>query len=112
MNNISMNQALSVWSELWQAYYGDNHYGSDTAEIYAFRLMPYAPHAVYDNKSRLAIEERHELAALAACSMRNLVWQFCKEADCKCLIDGEDCDTWLSHNSEFDHRCHVKVVRK
>jgi hypothetical protein len=112
MNNVSMNQALSIWSELWQAYYGDNSYGSDTAEIYAYRVMPYSPALLMAKDSQIAIEEGHELARLSACSMRNLVWQFCKEADCKCLIDGEDCDTWLAHNPEFDYRCHVKVVRK
>lgn len=38
-----MTQALSIWSELEQAYYGDNAYGGDTAEIYAYRLQPADP---------------------------------------------------------------------
>ena len=105
-----MNQALSIWSELWQAYYSDNSYGSDTAEIYAYRLMAHNPSLHMPESSQSYKVASHEAAELAAQSMRNIVFMFCKEADCKCVIDGEDCDTWLAHNPEFDHRCHVYVM--
>jgi hypothetical protein len=39
MKSLSIQQELLVWSELTAAYYGENKYGGDTAEIYAYRLM-------------------------------------------------------------------------
>jgi hypothetical protein len=112
MNNISMNQALGIWSELWQAYYGDNSYGSDTAEIYAYRLMQYSPALLMPPETHLNQERLREIGRLAAQSLRDIVFMFCKEADCLCSIDGEDCDTWLAHNPEFSHRCHIYIRHK
>ena len=43
MNNISQEQLLYIWTELDDAYYGTNGYGSTTAEIYAHRVMPNDP---------------------------------------------------------------------
>ena len=43
LSTISIDQALDVWSELEAAYYGENGYGGNTAELYVYRLMPRAP---------------------------------------------------------------------
>src|SRR5262249_25383349 len=48
MHNLSMAQALLIWSELMDAYHGKNGFGGDTAEIYMYRLMPYDPALVHD----------------------------------------------------------------
>ncbi len=104
MNNISMNQALSVWSDLWQAYYGKHGYGGDTAEIYAYRLMPYMPGIErIDDRKREAFRR-------VAISLRDIVWKFANDNDVLCSIDGESADDWLIHNPYFDYRCHVKIV--
>lgn len=112
MNNVSMNQALSIWSELWQAYYGDNSYGYDTAEIYAYRLMPYSPTYQMSNRCDESFKEQNEQVERdAAFSMRNIAYHFAKEMDCIVIIDGDDVDTWRFKNPLFSHRCHVKVIR-
>lgn len=43
MHRLSLVQALSLWSDLDDAYYGKSGFGGEVAEIYAYRLMPYAP---------------------------------------------------------------------
>ena len=111
MNNVSMNQALSIWSELWQAYYGKNGYGGDTAEIYAYRLMPYSPS--FNMTGETFQESNDELRINAVNSLVALCNQFAKENDCVIEIDKCPLDKWVSLiGREFDHRCHVRVVRK
>ncbi len=109
MDNISINQALSIWGDLWQAYFGKNGYGGDTAEIYAYRLMPNEPclFGVGDYFK----ERQAEVYRNAAYSLRDIVWKFCQDNDVLCLMDGENCDDWVRHTI-FDHRCHIKVIHK
>ena len=45
MKNLSMVQALEIWSDLESAYYGENSFGGDTAELYAYRFLPFSPRA-------------------------------------------------------------------
>jgi hypothetical protein len=40
MLNISLPNALSIWSDLEAALYGVNNYGGTVAEIYAYRITP------------------------------------------------------------------------
>ncbi len=116
MNNISMNQALSIWSELWQAYYGKNGFGGDTAEIYAYRLMPYVPdvHAHHNSQYRESqsyIFRNMDVSEKAAHSLCELLYAFQKETNCDITIDGESIGDWFhDQGSLFDHRCHVKIT--
>jgi hypothetical protein len=111
MNNVSMNQALSIWSELWQAYYGDNSYGSDTAEIYAYRLMPYSP--IFNLKGDTFQESNDELRINAVNSLVALCKKFAQENECVIEIDKCPLDKWVSMiGREFDYRCHIKVIHK
>lgn len=43
MHNLSMAQALGIWEELVTAYHQKHGFGTDTAEIYIYRLMPNVP---------------------------------------------------------------------
>src|SRR5271168_2332059 len=43
--NISVPQALDVYDDLVKAYYGENGYGGNVAEIYCYRLLPRNPTA-------------------------------------------------------------------
>jgi hypothetical protein len=109
MNNISMNQVLSIWSELWQAYYGKNGFGGDTAEIYAYRLMPYSPSLHMTGETFK--ESNDELRINAVNSLVTLCNKFAKDNDCTIKIDNLPSDRWISViGREFDHRCHVKVI--
>ncbi len=118
MNNISMNQALGIWSELWQAYYGENGYGSDTAEIYAYRLMAYEPAIAAGNvgdgsfKDTEMFKVNSRVAYIqAAHSLYNLLSKFESDNECRIEVDGKNIRDWVE-TEIFDHRCHVRVIHK
>jgi hypothetical protein len=110
-----MNQALSIWSELWQAYYGKNGYGGDTAEIYAYRVMPYEPVVAGANMKDFRETETFKRSSRAAYakatnSLVNLLIKF-ESADCHLEVNGKSIREW-AEKEYFDHRCHVKVNHK
>jgi hypothetical protein len=109
MENISMNQALSIWDDLWLAYSGKHPFGGDTAEIYAYRLMPYSPLATLGIGDLSAKEFAN--ACHARKSLATLLWKFEVEHDCGIEVDGLDISIWHT-TAEFSHRCHVKVINK
>jgi hypothetical protein len=55
MLNLSIPQAIDIYDELVRAYYGKNGFGTDTAEIYAHRLVPANPtaEAAYRNHNNI-----------------------------------------------------------
>ncbi len=108
MNNISMNQALDIWSELWQSYYGENGYGGDTAEIYAYKLMSYSPAL---NFTAPSFAEGNRVSYIKAQhSLYNLIIKFIQYNENKItiLIDGKSPTEWFE-SEIFDHRCHVQI---
>ena len=104
MNNISMNQALSIWDDLWQAYYGKNNYGGDEAEIYAYRLRTDEP-TLYANGFE---GSKYKAAHKAATSLYHLLVKFAAENNCTITIDNMPLIDWVE-STVFDHRCHVKI---
>lgn len=114
MYNLSMIQALGIWSELEQAYYGDNGYGSETAEIYVYRAMPYSPtaHSRCSNpESSLAKEATTEVVKNANMSLYNLFKMFAKLRHCVITVEGRPLGKWVI-TSENGHRWHVHVKSK
>ncbi len=107
MYNISITQALAIWSELWRAYHGENGYGGDTAEIYAFTLMPHTPTLEAPGFK----ETKQEVGLQTAKSLYTLLVKFQKEQKCKIEIDGKPLGKWFTQIA-FLHRCHVKVIRE
>lgn len=108
MQNLSMVQALSIWSELEAAYYGKNGFGGDTAEIYAYRLMPMSPS--FDHR----VEVRDEFNAQATRSLIALVEHFEETHECAVyvvLVDGyERVRKCLKQEGRsFEHRIHLHV---
>jgi hypothetical protein len=106
--DITLNQALSVWSDLEQAYFGKNGFGGDTAEIYAYRLQPYNPSA-HLNETVIGEKAKREQAVIAGSNLFFLLRTFMKMRDCYIEVDGEDPETLL-HG--LVHRCHAKVIHK
>jgi hypothetical protein len=105
-----MNQALDIWSELRQAYYGKNGFGGDEAEIYAYTLMPNVPTL---NFKGITFDVQNQVAYQnAKRSLYALIIKFIQYHDCKItvLIDGESLTHWME-TEVFDHRCHVKVIQ-
>ena len=114
LSNISLDQALGVWSDLEQAYYGDNGYGSDTAEIYAYRLMRYVPTALHANAQGKRVVDDADMrgeSLKAARALYELLYRFSEQRDCLIRINGEPLGEWLAFQP-FDHRCHVRVARR
>jgi hypothetical protein len=92
---------LSLWTELVEAYHGINGFGGDTAEIYAYTLMPfsYAPDAFAEGQQA---------------GLRRLI-AICQEFErlmiCKLLLDGFSLAEWQVNAFAFKHRVHIKVIR-
>jgi hypothetical protein len=111
MDNLSINQALGIWSELEQAYFGQNGFGGDTAEIYAYRLQQYHPGAVLMKEGTvLGDQARQEQADIAGKSLYNLIRKFRDDRECSIEVDGSDPEILLRKG--LVHRCHVKVMRE
>ncbi len=105
MTDLSVLQALDVYSDLVTAYYNENHFGSNTAEIYAFRLKQNHPAA---NLQMYAKEENKQ----AAENLYNLILIFKKNFKCIVYIENKLFGTWLKKIDYFNHRLHIKVIRK
>lgn len=114
MLHISMFQALSVWSELEQAYFGQHRYGGDTAEIYLYRLMEHSPLIGNGYTNSQTREVRRGASRQSA----NALCQLCRifEAERHCTIEINDTrklEEWASiANMEIEDRCRIRVIRK
>lgn len=107
--HLSSRQLIVLWSELEQAYYGDNSFGGDTAEIYAFTLMRYNPTYSFGVDSPTFIraeQERQQEAREALDAVCNL---FAEMRGVKISIDGIPAHKWRHTAAAFDHRVHIKV---
>ena len=89
MHRLSMVQALSIWSDLCEAKYGQSGYGGDTTEIYMYRLMPYDPTAHTAMGGQLAREARDERIAQANESLYALLAHFANEESVVITINGQ-----------------------
>jgi hypothetical protein len=109
--NISLPNALSIWSELEAAYYGDNKYGGTTAEIYAYRIKELSGLAYMfqqgNSRSELARqafeEEVHETGAI----LHALLKEFQKSHTCRITVDGKGMTRLLHYG--LVHRCHIEI---
>jgi len=125
MMHISTHQALMIWHELELCYQGENSFGGDTAEIYAYRVRPDFPgrQLTIDMINRgdddpilkddLMEDIRHTVDSLA-----DLCLLFEETRKCQVTFDfsrpgmsveewREDAKTW---GNMFVHRTHVTVI--
>ena len=65
MHRLSIVQLLSIWSDLEAAYHRHNGFGTDTAEIYLYRLMPWSPSGFTTPSSRCEMNSQASLALIA-----------------------------------------------
>lgn len=111
MLELTMKQALGVWSELESAFFGKNGFGGHTAEIYAYRLQPLNPIAVFANpESKTAKLAKLDQAVIAGQNLAVLLGEFRAVHDCK--IEIEDFSRWRNIRGGFSHRCHVTITPK
>ena len=104
MWHLTQMQLVHLWSELEQAYYGDNKYGGSTAEIYAYTLMEYYPTLCSGPQG----ERARDAYANARRVLVDVCEMFCDVRGCDIEIDGVRWDRWAP--ALFDHRAHVLVL--
>lgn len=103
----SIHQALGIWDDLRDALEGKHHFGSDTAEIYAYRLMPNNP------SETLKGEKDNDDILHAAKSLVELIEIFTQHHDgITVLIHDMKPQAWLKkYGKTFDWRVQVKVIK-
>ena len=111
---VNPMEMMRLWGELVECYHGVSGYGSDTAEIYAYRLMPYSPVAHGDTaKGQLREDRIRDSNSTAANALVSLCEEFQRTYDCVITFDGLKAKHWLrDFGDTFDHRVHVKVAHK
>lgn len=101
--HISPAQAIDVALNLRDAADGVNGFGGNTAEIYAYKLLPHRPSGSYD-------AEDYTNAARA---LGEIIYRLCKREDKKAFINDEKWYAWIEVNeAEFDHRVQVTFEDK
>ena len=114
MIHLSPLQLIRLWSQLEQAYYKDNNYRGDTAEIYAFTLLEHHPTIAFNEAKEGTImremqDVRYKQAAATLIKVLHLVEE---ERGCKIRIDGFSVSAWRKKYQGFAHRVHVTVKPK
>lgn len=111
LTNVSLKQFLDVWVELEKALHGENSFGGDTAEIYAYRLMPHSPSFAHANPTGMVLETKQEIQREAAEALAAIAKEFEQRYSVEILIDEETVDDWVEFHAEsFGHRCLVQVL--
>ena len=116
--DLSISQAVDVWSSLCDSYYGQSDWGDNSTEIYAYMV---SPNSHFLNVLRGSPEEEHtssyleEKRRVSMIAAQNLVDLLCafseKYPDCDIFLEGEPLGTWFA-GQEFNHRAHVEIKRK
>jgi len=100
---ISVRNALHLWTELDQAYFGVNSFGGTTAEIYAYRVVGRSPsrghNAEWDKQEDLD----------AASALYEFLMEFKSHRNCKVKVNDLPLGPWLKRE-EFGHRVHVEIT--
>lgn len=111
MHNISMSQALALWSQLEQAYYNDNSFGGDTAEVYLYAVTPYCPAVASNAKGGGIIGEIvDDHFRKANESLYAILAKFAHDRETTITVNGRELGEWLQ-TANFQHRVHVQVIR-
>jgi hypothetical protein len=115
--NISIEQALKLYDELFRAYSKTNGFGGNEAEIYTYTLLPNSP--AYHNWAKtkpgdLFYTDIIEMEHKAARSLIEIIEIFKSRNPCSVIIDEEPYDAWLeeviANRNRFCHRVHVRVI--
>lgn len=102
MHRLSIVQLLSLWSELEACYYRKNGFGTDTAEIYMYRLCSWEP-----SYSSTAVKIRVDTdASEALCAV---LQHYAITREASIWVDDIPLEEILRHPMRWDHRVHVRV---
>lgn len=106
-------ELLALWSELDDALNGQNGYGGDVAELYAYRFDVYSPvRHIPPGKP----DWEPDAAAERAKRLYDLLRLFASQRNCRISIGGRNGARWIGRtlgrwllSEPFDHRVHVRV---
>jgi hypothetical protein len=106
--NISINQALTLWSLLAKCLMHSSLYSSDTAEIYIYTLMEYSPHYANNPDGVFALEDRQKAVNILV----DLCMRFEKEFSCVVLVQEHSCRLVDASHLAVDYpaRIHLQVI--
>lgn len=112
-STLSIEQILSLWMELEDAYRGENGYGGDTAEVYGYTLMPDSPTAHSPDMPRQFEEARKEQGLLASAAVVAICKYFEQQRNCRVYAmssrdEGKRVGKWLL-KVPIEHRIHLRV---
>jgi hypothetical protein len=108
MHTLSLEQALSLWSDLEQAYHKPEKYR--TVEIYMYRLVNGSPsaHRVDLIADSLLGDNVREVYKKANQALYALLEHFCKTREASIKVDGRELGPWLAESLQC-HRVQVTV---
>ena len=104
--DISLIQAVDLWTDLMEARSGDHAYGGDVAEIYVYRAMPFNPMVTGGDRSGPAATAAYAAAGRALHSLLRLFET--RTHSTVTMEDGSDVDALLGPIPET-HRIHLRV---
>lgn len=99
---------LGLWDDLLTARYGDNGFGGDTAEIYAYRCAsPGAATTLMTVPGDAAM--LHDAAIEAAQGLHAIIALFIERHRVTVEVDGRPFGPWVA-SRPFNYRAHVSVT--
>ena len=116
--DCTIRQAVGIWDELVDAYYGRNGYGGQTAEIYSYRLEQYSPgvHKFSDDKILpMYRDDAKRIAIEAAQALAGIIKLFLERYDAEITVENMKIPIWekkIKQGKFLYHRYHVTVLRK
>lgn len=109
MHTLSLEQALSLWSDLEQAYHKPEKYR--TVEIYMYRLVNGSPSAhrveLIEDSGLLGGNVR-DVYQKANRALYALLKHFCKIREASIKVDGQELGPWVAESLQC-HRVQVTV---
>lgn len=112
MLNITMMQALELWTKLEDARHGVNSYGGHEAEIYIYTVLPYTPALQQQNQdmegNNFFAERLREVYDQANESLYELLQLFSNRHEVPIEVEGQPLGPWLK-TARYVHRVHVHV---
>lgn len=103
LGSLSVTQALSLWSDLCDAYHGKNDFGGNVAEVYLYQTMSHEPMAAHIREAQAEQVKGANEALYAVLAF------FAEKRDCRISVNGKPLGEWL-RGAGFDHRVHVEVL--
>ena len=117
MLELTLKQAMLVFGELVQCYYGEHKFGGDTAEIYAYRLATGTPTVATAlsaavaqlTQSAMYLDALQEFGGEAAANLCGICKVFSEAYDANVSVNGKDV---VDGVDPFTHRVVVTVKKR